>query len=279
MSRRKADFEQRQGAMGNETLSRRLGGTMAIATLIVAVAIPLTAMGKSEKIVICHAAGQGGTENFVTLELAPQAVYGNGGHFEENGTPSAGHEGDHLGACSQDSGSTSEGTDTTLAGDDGPTTTTSSDDSTSTLSDEDADVEAVEETTTTTATEPTTTEPQNSETDVEAGIETTSTTAPSANTTPSAPGVGAGGILDDGSGDGSPQVAAAQETAPDEEDVHSETLPFTGSDHQLVFPAGLLLLAGWAVVFLTGGFREVSGAHVSGDAQRMGLGLHRGRHE
>jgi len=265
--------------MGNETLSRRLGGTMAIATLIFAVAIPLTAMGKPEKIVICHAAGQGGTENFVTLELSAQAVYGNGGHFEENGTPSAGHEGDHLGACSPDSTSTSGDTETTLTPDNGPTTTTSHDDSTSTSSGDDAEVEAVEETTTTTEPGPSTTELPKSETEVEVGVETTSTTAPADSTTSSAPDVGADGVQDDESGDGSHDVAAAQETAPDEEDVHAETLPFTGSDHHLVLPAGLLLLAGSAVVFLTGGFREVSGAHVSGDARRMGLGLHRGRHE
>ena len=52
-----------------------------------------------EKITICHAAGQAGTTKFVTLTLSYDAVYGEGGHFFENGTPRAGHEDDYLGAC------------------------------------------------------------------------------------------------------------------------------------------------------------------------------------
>ncbi len=54
-----------------------------------------------DKIVICHADGLDGTLKFSTLELAYNAVYspGNGGHFNENGTPKAGHENDYFGAC------------------------------------------------------------------------------------------------------------------------------------------------------------------------------------
>ncbi len=53
-----------------------------------------------QKITICHVAGLASDPaNYITLELPPQAVYGNGGHFNENGTPQAGHEQDSFGAC------------------------------------------------------------------------------------------------------------------------------------------------------------------------------------
>ena len=51
------------------------------------------------KVTICHAAGQDGTLKYVTLTLGWNAVYGQAGHFYENGTPRAGHENDYLGAC------------------------------------------------------------------------------------------------------------------------------------------------------------------------------------
>ena len=52
-----------------------------------------------KKITICHAAGRDGTTHYRTLDISYNAVYGPGGHFNENGTPRAGHENDHLGAC------------------------------------------------------------------------------------------------------------------------------------------------------------------------------------
>jgi LPXTG-motif cell wall-anchored protein len=55
-----------------------------------------------KKVVICHAAGQAGTTHYNTLEISENAVYGrngNAGHFEENGTPQAGHEQDYFGPC------------------------------------------------------------------------------------------------------------------------------------------------------------------------------------
>lgn len=55
----------------------------------------------AEKVTICHAAGREGTTKFVTLNLAYPAVYGEAGHFYENGTPRAGHEDDYLGACEE----------------------------------------------------------------------------------------------------------------------------------------------------------------------------------
>lgn len=56
-----------------------------------------------DKVVICHAAGLDGTTQFVTIEVAYPAAYGEAGHFYENGTPRAGHEQDYLGACREPS--------------------------------------------------------------------------------------------------------------------------------------------------------------------------------
>lgn len=51
-------------------------------------------------VTICHAAGLADEPaNWVTLTLPEQVVYGQAGHFYENGTPQAGHEQDYLGAC------------------------------------------------------------------------------------------------------------------------------------------------------------------------------------
>ena len=52
------------------------------------------------KIVICHVAGLASDPaNHITLELPAPAVYGHGGHFNENGTTQAGHEQDTFGPC------------------------------------------------------------------------------------------------------------------------------------------------------------------------------------
>lgn len=59
--------------------------------------------GASEKVTICHAAGQEDTDKYVTLTISRNAVYKDqGGHFYENGTPRAGHEHDYLGPCKTD---------------------------------------------------------------------------------------------------------------------------------------------------------------------------------
>jgi len=52
------------------------------------------------KIAICHVAGLASDPaNYVDLYIPWVAVFGNGGHFNENGTPQAGHENDSLGKC------------------------------------------------------------------------------------------------------------------------------------------------------------------------------------
>ena len=72
---------------------------IAFAAAGLAVAGVRPAHGQDEKITICHAAGLAGTTHFVTLELPREAVFGEAGHFFENGTPRAGHEQDYMGPC------------------------------------------------------------------------------------------------------------------------------------------------------------------------------------
>jgi hypothetical protein len=61
-----------------------------------------SAIGAADKVTICHAAGLEGTDKYVELTISENAVSGangNAGHFDENGTPLAGHEQDYFGAC------------------------------------------------------------------------------------------------------------------------------------------------------------------------------------
>jgi len=62
---------------------------------------------RPETVTICHAAGQEGTTQFVTLTLPYDSVYGQAGHFNEGGTSLAGHEQDYLGPCEESSPSPS----------------------------------------------------------------------------------------------------------------------------------------------------------------------------
>lgn len=55
-----------------------------------------------EKVTICHYDGLAGTTKNQTLTIGWPAVYGPGGHLNENGTPQAGHEQDTLGPCPGD---------------------------------------------------------------------------------------------------------------------------------------------------------------------------------
>ena len=51
-------------------------------------------------VTFCHVAGrEEDPANTVTLTLPYNAVFGQAGHFNEDGTPNAGHEQDHLGPC------------------------------------------------------------------------------------------------------------------------------------------------------------------------------------
>ncbi len=88
---------------------------------------PSICVDNGKKITICHASGLSGTRKFNTLELSENAVYspGNGGHFNEDGSPKAGHESDYLGACTAedlcgnnvlDRGEECDGTEGVIAG-------------------------------------------------------------------------------------------------------------------------------------------------------------------
>lgn len=58
---------------------------------------------KPESVTFCHVAGLADDPaNTVTLTLPWVAVYGQAGHFNEDGTDRAGHEQDYLGACDED---------------------------------------------------------------------------------------------------------------------------------------------------------------------------------
>ncbi len=72
---------------------------------LIVLAFALVAVGATQataaqdKVVICHATGAG---TYVTLKLPYNAVFGKNdasGHFNEQGTPNAGHEHDYLGPC------------------------------------------------------------------------------------------------------------------------------------------------------------------------------------
>lgn len=54
-----------------------------------------------DKVTLCHAAGQEGTTQYVTITVGYPAAFGPAGHFYENGTPRAGHEQDYLGPCQE----------------------------------------------------------------------------------------------------------------------------------------------------------------------------------
>ncbi len=82
---------------------RNIIGWLAVIGLAIAIVLVAAQPARAQdKVTICHAAGLEGTTKFVTLTIAYPAVYGPGGHFNENGTTQAGHEQDYLGPCEGD---------------------------------------------------------------------------------------------------------------------------------------------------------------------------------
>jgi hypothetical protein len=70
---------------------------VALAFVLPAFAAPAAAVEKvAVKYFVCHADGQSGTTKFSYLELPYEATFGQAGHFNEDGTPAAGHEDDFL---------------------------------------------------------------------------------------------------------------------------------------------------------------------------------------
>lgn len=79
-------------------MSKNLKIVAAVAFVGLAVAAGLNA-APAEKVTICHAAGQDDTTHFVEITASWNAIYGQAGHFYEDGTPRAGHEQDSEGPC------------------------------------------------------------------------------------------------------------------------------------------------------------------------------------
>jgi hypothetical protein len=70
------------------------------ATVLIFLAGASQSLAGQDKVTICHAAGLADEPaNWVTITAAYPAIYGEAGHFYENGTPRAGHEEDYLGPC------------------------------------------------------------------------------------------------------------------------------------------------------------------------------------
>src|SRR5512133_2957351 len=74
-------------------------GIALIVTGAVFVSQVQTVSAQQVMVTLCHADGQSGTTKFSTLTIAYPAAYGQAGHFNEDGTPNAGHEDDYLGPC------------------------------------------------------------------------------------------------------------------------------------------------------------------------------------
>jgi len=132
--------------------------TVTLLTVSIAlVAWGPTAYGKPPVMVtICHAAGLDGTTHYVTLTIPENAVYGQAGHFYENGTTRAGHEDDYLGECRVTTTTTEPTTTSTQVTTTATEPTTTSTQATTTTSE--ATTTTTEATTTTTEATTTTTE-------------------------------------------------------------------------------------------------------------------------
>jgi hypothetical protein len=164
------------------------GATLIVGALIApANATATNGHDNDHKVTICHASGLAGTTKYETLRLDWHAVYGQSGHFLENGTPRAGHEQDYLGACRPNVTTTTAEVTTTTA----EVTTTTAEEVTTTTAEA---TTTTDEVTTTTAA-PTTTA-QATTTSVASESPTTPTTAASAGPVPPTSGVlGDGGAL------------------------------------------------------------------------------------
>ncbi|HET9325797.1 MAG TPA: hypothetical protein VFQ05_03415 [Candidatus Eisenbacteria bacterium] len=60
---------------------------------------PATVSAAKDEVCICHATGRAPSTHFVTVCANRTAIYGQAGHFNEDGTPQAGHEEDYEGPC------------------------------------------------------------------------------------------------------------------------------------------------------------------------------------
>jgi len=106
---------------------KRIGTAILAAGITLAIAG--TATAQVEKVYVCHAAGQAGTDKFVTVYVPVNDGGFPNGHYTEDGTQLAGHEDDYLGRCvTEETTTTTEGPSSTTIADTttttGPATTT-----------------------------------------------------------------------------------------------------------------------------------------------------------
>lgn len=105
---------------------KRLTALISLLLLVPAVSVLAT---PPVFVTFCHVAGLAeDPANTVTLTLPYQAVFGQAGHFNEDGTPNAGHEHDYLGECQPETTTTTVIVTTTVP----EVTTTTQNDSTTT---------------------------------------------------------------------------------------------------------------------------------------------------
>ncbi|MCD6056542.1 MAG: hypothetical protein K0R44_14 [Thermomicrobiales bacterium] len=118
---RRVDIQENQRPLKRAHAAPLIAGVLAVGGaaaiwLFAPTGGAVPAAGNNDKITICHVAGRADDPaNYVTLHLPPQAVYGNGGHFNENGTTQAGHEQDTLGECDPPDGTTTTVPDSTTS--------------------------------------------------------------------------------------------------------------------------------------------------------------------
>jgi len=201
--------------------------TVTLLTVSIAlVAWGPTAYGKPPVMVtICHAAGLDGTTHYVTLTIPENAVYGQAGHFYENGTTRAGHEDDYLGECRVTTTTTEPTTTSTQVTTTATEPTTTSTQATTTTSE--ATTTTTEATTTTTEATTTTTEATTTTTDPTTTTTDPTTTATEATTTSVATTSTVGDVV-------LPTVLTTVAG------TVADTLPFTGTEAEGM---GLLALA------------------------------------
>ncbi|TAL11332.1 MAG: hypothetical protein EPO00_03495 [Chloroflexota bacterium] len=112
---------------------RKIGWLSVASMLALAMLAPAAAptLAAADKVLVCHAAGQVGTLQFVTLSVPANSGGFPQGHFTEGGTTEAGHEFDYLGACVGDTTTTTDTSTTTSSSTSSTTSTTTSSTTTS----------------------------------------------------------------------------------------------------------------------------------------------------
>jgi hypothetical protein len=258
--------------MSNERLLPRAGMLLMMMAGIMALVMPLTAMGRMDMVTICHVVGPPGAEQHITLVVAAPAVFGPAGHFNDNGSPRAGHEGDYLGPCIEDEDHTDTDSENSSNGEQ---ETTNTGDHHHEHPDEN------DEMTSTTETTPTTSDDESGSDDESATNDESATVDSAVEDAADDENQGPGNVSDPVIADEAVAAVVTDSGRVGGETTRAavETLPFTGPSTGLILPAVLMLIAGAMVVFGTTGPGPDAGAHVAAGRHRLGLRLRRGRHQ